>query len=62
MKNVVFEIWERVVVHACNHSTQETEAGGLQVEFQLELHSEFQASVDPISKKTRKKHKSPSTK
>jgi hypothetical protein len=36
----------------CNPNTEETEAGGLQVQGQTGLHSEFEANIErPFSKK-----------
>jgi hypothetical protein len=37
-----------MVVHSCNPSTQEVEAGGSQIRGQLGLHSKFQTSLGYI--------------
>jgi hypothetical protein len=39
-----------IVVHVCNLTTQEAKAGGSQVQGQSELHSDFEASLNPLEK------------
>jgi hypothetical protein len=39
-----------MVVHSCNPSTQEVEAGGLEVPGQSRLHTEFEAPWDNVVK------------
>jgi hypothetical protein len=49
-----------VVAHTCNTSSWKTKAGGLQIQVQPGLHTEFQASLGstarPCLKKTRACH------
>jgi hypothetical protein len=37
-----------MVMHVCNHSTQEAEVGGLRVQGQLGLHSQTLSQPSPV--------------
>lgn len=45
LNSVLSPAYPGMVVHVCNHSTQEVKAGRSQVQNYTQLHGEFEASV-----------------